>query len=213
MLSVIDLARKLRKAFLLKNAWKRVVSNATLVGEGHQIEPQARILLNFGASKKNIILKSNSELFGRIICWGNGSVILGEWAKVGYNCTINCVDKIEIGDYTAIADGVTIVDHNYHPTNPSDRKYMRKTKHGSIERSPLFADHRPIKIGENVMLGHNVRVCKGVTIGDNSIIGANAIVTKDIPSNCIAVGVPAKVVKRDIDKITESVFPLNNDEK
>lgn len=53
-----------------------------------------------------------------------------------------------------------------------------------------------IKIGNNVWIGHGVYVMPGITIGDNSIIGAKAVVTKDIPSDSIAVGVPARVIKK-----------------
>lgn len=209
MVSIIDFIRKIKRRTQIKTAQKRVMANATMLGTNHNIESQAAVLSYFGASKENIILKSHSELFGKIICWGKGQVVIGEWVKIGFNSIINCVDKIEIGNDTAIADGVTIVDHNYHPINPADRRYMRRTKHGSIERSPLFAEHRPIKIGENVWIGTNVRICKGVTIGDNCVIGANSVVTKNIPANCIAVGIPAKIVKEDIDKTTTPQFPLN----
>lgn len=188
--------------------YKRISSQATLEGTCHCFSNDSKILTYFGANSNNIILKDHSELFGTIICWGEGVVEIEEWAKIGYNCIINCACNIKIGKYTAIADGVTIVDHNYHPINPQDRKYMRQTPHGSIERSPLFSIKKSIVIGENVMLGHNVRICKGVTIGDNSIIGANSIVTKDIPANCIAAGNPAKVVKTDIHITTNSQFPL-----
>lgn len=208
MYSIFNFFRKIKRDYQQRVAWNNVTSHAILLGDNHNIDSQASIVLSCGAKKENVILKNNSEIYGKIICWGNGQIVLGEWVKIGFRTTINCVEKIEIGDYTAIADDVTIVDHNYHPTNPADRKYMRQTAHGSIERSPIFAEHRPIKIGENVWIGSNVRICKGVTIGDNSVIGANSVVTKDVPSNCIAVGLPAKVVKENIDKTTVSQFPL-----
>lgn len=200
--------RKIKQIYELRKAKNNAKTYATLLGSNHNIGAQASVTLYFGAKKENVILKNNSEIFGKLICWGDGHIVLGEWVKIGFRSTINCVDKIEIGDYTAIADDVTIVDHNYHPTNPEDRKYMRQTAHGSIERSPLFAEHYPIKIGENVWIGSNVRICKGVTIGNNSVIGANSVVTKNIPENCIAVGIPAKVVKEHIDKTTVPQFPL-----
>ena len=52
-----------------------------------------------------------------------------------------------------------------------------------------------IRIGNDVWLGANVTILPGVTIGDNVIVGAGAVVTKDIPDNSLAVGVPARVVK------------------
>ncbi|KRL00160.1 sugar O-acetyltransferase [Liquorilactobacillus capillatus] len=58
----------------------------------------------------------------------------------------------------------------------------------------------PITIGDNVWLGGNVTVCPGVTIGDNTVVGAGAVVTKDIPANTLAAGVPARAIR----KITSS---------
>ena len=54
---------------------------------------------------------------------------------------------------------------------------------------------KPIKIGNNVWFGGNVTVLPNVTIGDNVVIGAGSVVTKDIPSNVVAVGNPCKVIK------------------
>jgi acetyltransferase-like isoleucine patch superfamily enzyme len=54
---------------------------------------------------------------------------------------------------------------------------------------------KPIKIGSNVFIGSNSTIMPGVTVGDNVIIGASSVVSKDIPNNVVAVGVPAKVIK------------------
>ena len=54
----------------------------------------------------------------------------------------------------------------------------------------------PVNIGNNVLVGTKAIIMPGVTIGDNVVIGANSVVTKSIPSNCVAVGIPAKVIKK-----------------
>lgn len=54
----------------------------------------------------------------------------------------------------------------------------------------------PVTIGENCWLGANVTVLPGVTIGDNTVIGAGSLVTKDIPSGVIALGTPAKIIRK-----------------
>ncbi len=54
----------------------------------------------------------------------------------------------------------------------------------------------PIVLGKNVWVGSNATILQGVTIGDNAVVGAGAAVTQDIPANAVAVGVPAKVIKR-----------------
>lgn len=64
---------------------------------------------------------------------------------------------------------------------------------------------RPIKVGNNVYFGMGTIVLPGVTIGDNVVIGAGSILTKDIPSNCVAVGVPARPIKT-IDEYYQDVI-------
>jgi len=55
-----------------------------------------------------------------------------------------------------------------------------------------------VKIGNHVWLCADVKILKGVTIGKNSIIGTGSIVTKSIPDNCIAAGIPAKVIHNNV---------------
>jgi serine O-acetyltransferase len=101
-------------------------------------------------------------------------------AKIGAGLLIphaKCIfihGKSIIGDNATIGQGVTIGGNIY------------KTKNG--RRSPI--------IGDNVLIGAGAKVLGPVTIGDNSIIGANAVVINDIPKDSVAVGVPAKVVKK-----------------
>ena len=71
---------------------------------------------------------------------------------------------------------------------------MIADRDGHSDKYPQFKP-KCIIIGNNVWIGMNSVIMKGVTIGDNSIIGANSIVTKDIPANCIAAGNPCKVIK------------------
>lgn len=67
-------------------------------------------------------------------------------------------------------------------------------RNGHEDRYPQFHP-KPVVIKDNVWLGMNVVVMRGVTIGENSIIGANSVVTKDIPANSIAAGMPARVLR------------------
>ncbi len=59
----------------------------------------------------------------------------------------------------------------------------------------------PISIENNVWIGEKATILKGVSIGENSVIGAGSVVTKSIPANCVAVGSPAKVIRRLLDRI------------
>lgn len=62
----------------------------------------------------------------------------------------------------------------------------------------------PVRIGNNVWVGANVTILPGVSIGDNAIIAAGAVVTKDVPANMLAAGIPAKVI-RHINTYMESI--------
>ena len=181
---------------------KEIIGKVTLVGNIPEITEGTTINLQKGSSKNDIIIHNNVMLLDcTIISTCSGKVKIGNYVKIGQNSKLYAVERIEIGDYTAIATDVTIVDNNNHPVNPEFRQYMRTTSHNSDARAWKHSDHKPVIIGNNCWIGANVRIQKGVTIGDNSIIAACSVVTKDVPANCIAAGNPAKIVKTDIDKI------------
>lgn len=185
-----------------KRIYRKILSKITLVGNNPEITERTDIVLKNGSSRDDIIINNNVMLLDcMILSVCTGKVHLGNYVKIGQNSKLFAVERIEIGDYTAIATDVTIVDNNNHPVNPEFRQYMRTTPHNSDSRLWIHSDHKPVIIGKNCWIGANVRIQKGVIIGDNSIIAACSVVTKDVPANCIAAGNPAKVVKTDIDKI------------
>jgi maltose O-acetyltransferase len=100
---------------------------------------------------------------------------------VNFGCTFLDGGKITIGAHTLLAPGV----HIYTAQHPL----------GVAERIQ-WEDCRPVVIGAQCWIGGHVTICPGVTIGDRSVIGAGAVVVKDIPPDCLAVGNPARVVKR-----------------
>lgn len=173
----------------------------SLMGQGHKFALTSKIALKDSSTCCDIILGSNVWMYGFLFSQTRGKIIIGNYVKIGPGSKITAVDKITIGDYTAIAQNVTISDNNNHPVNPEFRLFMRKQSENHDSRLWKHADHAPIIIGSNVWIGDNVRIQKGVTIGDNAILAANAVITKDVPANSIAAGNPAKIVKNDIDKI------------
>lgn len=101
---------------------------------------------------------------------------------------------IEIGNHVRINGGVQMITHDGGAYVL--RNYL---KEANCDQLDLFGK---IKIGSNVHIGTNAIIMPGVEIGDNCIIGCGAIVTKNIPSGSIAVGVPAKVIET-IDEYVE----------
>lgn len=181
----------------------KLKSRVKLEGSEHKFNSYSRIVYDDGAKKGQVILKNHVDMYGSIVVSDKGQVVMEEYTKIGTGSKLLAVNKIVIGKYTAIAENTSIVDNNNHPINPEYRKKMRLMPHGSDMRKWKHSVSAPIIIGENVWIGSNVRICKGVTIGDNAVIAACSVVTKDVPANAIAAGNPAKIVKIDIDKIND----------
>ena len=120
----------------------------------------------------------------------NTSFRNGERIEIGEQCHIgervslwagDSTGKIILGNYISIAPDVFIT--------ASDYKFERNKPFREQEK-----DERDILIGNDVWLGTKVVITAGVTIGEGCIVGAGAVVTKNLPPNSIAVGIPAKVI-------------------
>jgi acetyltransferase-like isoleucine patch superfamily enzyme len=107
----------------------------------------------------------------------------GDHISIHPMCYIDATGGLKIGSNVSIAHGTTIMTttHNYTDAGVNIR-----------EAPELFG---PVTIGSDVWIGAGVRILAGVSIGNRVVIGAGSVVTKDIPSNSLAVGVPARVVK------------------
>lgn len=135
---------------------------------------------------KIIFNKCGSNIdIGDGVYFGNGfDIELGSHSGIGRNCRVGGIGgggHLIIGNHTIIAPEVVFLTIEHKLDD-----YGRMT---SCEQATT------IKIGDFSWIGTRVIILPGVTIGDNSIIGAGAVVTKDIPPNAVAVGVPAKVIK------------------
>lgn len=108
-----------------------------------------------------------------------------------FNLTIQDDAEVVIGNDCNFGPNVTIVTP-IHPMVAGERKAML-TAEGE-QKSLCYA--RPVHIGNNCWFGASVTVCPGVTIGDNCVIGAGSVVTRDIPADSFAAGVPCRVVRR-----------------
>ena len=113
-----------------------------------------------------------------------GKVTIGNRVRIGENITIDCYEEIVIDDDCLLARDILIMD-GLHGKDPNVKSYV-DTK-GEI---------KSVKIGKGCWIGARVSILPGVNIGEKAIIGTNSVVTKDIPAYSIAVGVPARVIKK-----------------
>jgi acetyltransferase-like isoleucine patch superfamily enzyme len=112
---------------------------------------------------------------------------IGKHVFVGHNSAFIMAKSITIGDHTLIGGGVRVLDNDGHPLDRELRRRGEKVRAEDIE---------PVVIGQNVWIGAQSTILKGVTIGDNAVVATGSVVTKDVPANTLVAGVPARVVRR-----------------
>lgn len=135
----------------------------------------------FRSDKKSNLVGLNRKCM--LSTFGKGSkIIIGN--NSGFSGTVmGAANSITIGDNVLSGANVLITDFDWHAIDPKKRRTNENIKNA------------PVIIGNNVWLGINSVILKGVTIGENTVIGANSLVVKDIPANVIAGGNPCKVIK------------------
>jgi len=136
---------------------------------------------------KNVFIRNNARIEAVVEYEGlvyNPKIKINDYVSIEQNLHLTCAEEIEIGKNTAIAANVTITDihHSYDDINiPIERQKLKVV---------------PIKIGEDCKIYNNAVILQGISIGKHVTVAANSVVTKNIPDYCVAVGIPAKIVKR-----------------
>lgn len=109
------------------------------------------------------------------------NIYIGEDFFANFNLTILDEAPVKIGDHAFIGPNVSI----YTACHPLD----------ATERNTCVEWAESVIIGNNVWIGGSATICPGVTIGDNVVIGAGAVVTRDVPSDVVVAGNPARIIK------------------
>jgi len=179
---ILEAIRKPLYKLYLKRRYVTYGVNLKIYGKPLVIN---RGIINIGINSKLI---SSSKFYGQGL-QPVSLYTLNENSRIdiGNNCTLNgtsirAASYISIGNDCVFASDVKIVDHDHHLS--------------PIERHSTNYPSAPITIEDNVWVGFNVVILKGVKIGKNSVIGAGSVVVKDIPPNCVAAGIPAKIIKQ-----------------
>jgi acetyltransferase-like isoleucine patch superfamily enzyme len=128
-----------------------------------------------------------------LLCSGDApgpiKIRIGPCTYINRNTMLDATESLEIGSRCAIGPGCYLTDHD-HGLDPSLPPLGQ----------PMVS--APTRLGNEVWLGANVVVLKGVTIGDGAVVGAGSVVTKDIPTGAVAVGVPARIVRIRVGRNT-----------
>ncbi len=166
------------------------VSQCTQVGSGLKVGPDPiRVMRGDGGELligENVIIYTPCEFVIATHIFPHSRIVVGYGTHLGTHCSIRAARDVRIGEGCLIAPWVRIFDYNGHPLAPGNGRIGAPTPPDEVS---------PVCIGDNVWIGENAFVQRGVTIGDNSIVSANSVVTKDVPPNTVVMGNPARVCR------------------
>lgn len=197
------LPRKIRKIYY--TFWNRFIFqiNGITFGENMLIynrfylikHPTAKIKIgdNFTFTSGEAFNPLCRNIRGCIYAYKNSKIHVGNNVGISSAC-LWAKKEIQIGNNVKIGGDCILMDTDAHSLDYRIRNSQKKDERGeSIDT--ILAQSKPIIIEDDVLIGTRCIILKGVTIGSRSIIGSGSIVTKDIPSDCIAAGNPCKVIK------------------
>lgn len=148
--------------------------------------------------KGNILIGKHCTIGASLISLFGGKIHIGANTYIGPSTSIQAKESVIIGNNVIIANNSILLDNNNHPTSPQMRMKMSVCKdfiHDELW-SWKYSESAPIVIEDNVWIGRDTRILKGVTIGKGSIVALGAIVTHDVPEYSVVAGNPARVVKK-----------------
>lgn len=160
-----------------------------------------------------MVIGANSILCPGVVLYAGSRIghnnLLGDFCSIREECTIgnNCIisRNVSVNYNTVIGNDTKIMDNSHITGNMKIGNHVfisvlvATTNDNTMGRQEYAEDHvQGAVIGDYVTIGAAANILPGVNIGENAIIGASALVTKDVPGNKVAMGVPARIV-RDVD--------------
>ena len=165
------------------------------IGINTLIESDA-IIQNSVNDKSKIIIGDNCHIRGYLLVMKHGgSITIGNYSHVGPQTKIWSAASIKIGNRVLISYNVNIHDNISHPLDSLERHkdFVHIRTIGFQDNINL--SEKEIVIEDDVWIGFNSTILKGVTIGKGAIIGANTLILKDVPPYAVVVGNPARIIR------------------
>lgn len=166
---------------------KAAISKGVVINGRLRLYGKGKLFLSDGV-KINSRYRNNpigGQTFSSFYIKENAIISIGQDTGMS-NVSIYAAKGVSIGNHTKIGGSVKIYDTDFHSLSYEDR----------MDRETDYPKTAEVKIGNNVFIGANTIVLKGVTIGDRSIIGAGSVVTKIIPEDEMWAGNPAKFIRK-----------------
>jgi acetyltransferase-like isoleucine patch superfamily enzyme len=157
---------------------------------GGRIEPSNRRI------RESIVVGDHTHIWGHLVTFGHGGrITMGSYCYVGEYSKVWSAVEVAIGDRVLIAHNVSIFDSNTHPMNAAERH--RQFVHIITKGHPTELNLRevPVIIEDDVWIGCNSVILKGVRIGRGAVVGAGSVVTRSVPPFVVVAGNPARIVR------------------
>ncbi len=173
--------------------WSLSISKASF-GDGCMLSENA-FIYNSGP-------KDNVKIGSHVVCRGilraeqGGKIIIGNDVYIGDGCILSARNEIEIGDNVLIAHMVSIFDNDSHPMNYLERRVHFRSiiRQQSANEYKYNILNSKVTIEDDVWLGLNSIILKGVTVGKGAVVGAGSVITKDVSPYTVVAGNPARVI-------------------
>lgn len=171
-------------------------SKVCILGKSSVLHKEAEIINNLG-DKRKIVIGNNSHIRGQLLTFGHGgSIEIGDYCYVGRNTYIWSGLRIKIGNRVLISHNCNVFDNDTHPMDAEKRHAQFKHIIEKGQPKNIELNDREVIIEDDVLVGANAIILKGVKIEKGAIIAAGSVVTKDVEPYTIVAGNPAKIIKK-----------------
>lgn len=166
------------------------------IGGDSKLFETARIINNTG-KRENISIGNHTYIRGELLTFSHGGAIrIGDYCYLGANSYIWSDSSIAIGNRVLISHNCNIFDNDIHPLDPDIRHEQYKSILGLVPPPKVSLHSEAVSIEDDVLIGANCTILKGVTIGRAAVVGAGSVVTKNIPSFTLVAGNPARILRK-----------------
>ena len=166
-----------------------------VAGEGTVIDSSFCFKHFYSAREVGLRVGRHTTIWRASLAAEEGAVIeIGDYCYIA-NASLVCSERIRIGSRVLVAGGVTIADSDFHPLAPAARlaDTVALSPVGDRKRRPAV-ETRPVFIEDDVWIGYNATILKGVTVGAGALVAPGALVVRDVPPGAEVAGNPAAVV-------------------
>jgi acetyltransferase-like isoleucine patch superfamily enzyme len=168
------------------------------VGENSVIDSSFCFKHYYATGRVGLRVGSNVTIWRASLAADENALIeIGDYCYLA-NASLVCSERITIGARVLVAGGVTIADSDFHPIAPAARlaDTVALSPVGDRQRRPVV-ESRPVVIEDDVWIGYNATILKGVRVGAGAIIAPGALVHRDVPAGAQVAGNPARVVAEE----------------